>query len=455
MEAEDKFVNADCTTERNIKNMRELLETFFRHYLGERNLEATLELVTENVISLGTGEQEVAKNKEELRKLMTCEFSVMPDPLEFTLQNYMETQLTPDVFSVFTNVLAKLNTEKDHVELYTRLTCICCREKEVWKIASLHMSTPSDIQEEHEFFPLRYGRTVEAKMSVDSNAKLMELVAESIPGGIMGGYLEEGYPLYTIDDKMLNILGYTYEELVAATGEKMLEFIYKEDRQWVEDSIAKQFAEKGSYEIDYRAVGKDNRILWVNDIGRKIITDDGREAMISIITDITERVEREKQLTREAHRDSLTGLYNRKKAISMIEEAFGEGSTGILFICDVDNFKSINDTRGHAEGDKVLIELAKQLKEYTRGMAIAARLGGDEYMLYCPDASLKAPVIEKMKQVQSEFMSRMQEHYPDLHISISVGGTVRKKGEDFKTLYSRADEALYLAKHRKGEMKIS
>lgn len=437
------------------EQMRELLETFFRHYLGERNLEATMELVTDHVISLGTGEQEIAKNKKELRALMECEFSVMPDPLEFELQNYTETQLCADVWSIFTNVLARMKTEKDDCEVLTRLTCICCRENGMWKIASLHMSTPSEQQEEQEFFPLHYGKTVASKMSVDSNAKLMELVAASIPGGIMGGYLEEGYPLYTIDDKMLDILGYTYEELVAATGEKMLNFIYKEDRQWVEDTIAKQFAEKGAYEIDYRAVGKDNRIIWVNDIGRKIITDDGREAMISIITDITERVEREKQLIREAHRDSLTGLYNRKKAISMIEEAFEEGSTGILFICDVDNFKSINDTRGHAEGDKVLVELADQLKEHTRGMAIAARLGGDEYMLYCPDASLKDRVTAKMKQVQSEFMSSMQELYPDLHITISVGGTVRKEGEDFKTLYSRADEALYLAKHRKGEMKIS
>lgn len=61
--------------------MRELLEQFFRHYLRERNLEDTLALLTDQVISLGTGEQEVARNKEELRALMECEFKEMPSLL--------------------------------------------------------------------------------------------------------------------------------------------------------------------------------------------------------------------------------------------------------------------------------------------------------------------------------------------------------------------------------------
>lgn len=73
--------------------MRELLEQFFRHYLRERNLEDTLALLTDQVISLGTGEQEVARNKEELRALMECEFKEMPQPLDYELFNYTENPL--------------------------------------------------------------------------------------------------------------------------------------------------------------------------------------------------------------------------------------------------------------------------------------------------------------------------------------------------------------------------
>ena len=81
--------------------MRELLEQFFRHYLRERNLEDTLALLTDQVKSLGTGEQEVARNKEELRALMECEFKEMPQPLDYELFNYTENPLgegkIPDV----------------------------------------------------------------------------------------------------------------------------------------------------------------------------------------------------------------------------------------------------------------------------------------------------------------------------------------------------------------------
>lgn len=94
-------------------------------------------------------------------------------------------------------------------------------------------------------FPLRYGRNNSVrKLSSETGEKLMELVSEALPGGIMGSYLEEGYPLYTINDTMLNILGYTYEELVDATNEKMMNIIYPPDQKWVEESIEKQFHEK-------------------------------------------------------------------------------------------------------------------------------------------------------------------------------------------------------------------
>ena len=68
---------------------------------------------------------------------------------------------------------------------------------------------------------------------------------------------------------MLEILGYTYEELIAVTDEKMMNVIYTADQQRVEESIVEQIQEKNEYEIVYRVVGKNNRLIWVNDIGKK------------------------------------------------------------------------------------------------------------------------------------------------------------------------------------------
>ena len=114
--------------------MRELLEQFFRHYLRERNLEDTLALLTDQVISLGTGEQEVARNKEELRALMECEFKEMPQPLDYELFNYTENPLGEYGWSIFTNVLAKIDSEGVTMEMLTRLTCICVKEDGKYEI---------------------------------------------------------------------------------------------------------------------------------------------------------------------------------------------------------------------------------------------------------------------------------------------------------------------------------
>ena len=444
--------------------MRELLEQFFRHYLRERNLEDTLALLTDQVISLGTGEQEVARNKEELRALMECEFKEMPQPLDYELA--VEAGIPHATLNDICNgktKLEKCSAETVYkiakalnvtMEMLTRLTCICVKEDGKWKIASLHMSTPTVEQEHQEFFPLRYGRNNSVrKLSSETGEKLMELVSEALPGGIMGSYLEEGYPLYTINDTMLNILGYTYEELVDATNEKMMNIIYPPDQKWVEESIEKQFHEKNEYKVEYRIVGKGGRIIWVSDIGKKIKSEDGRDAMISIMTDVSDRIERENQLIKEAQLDPLTGLYNRKRAISLIEADFLKEKSGTLYICDVDNFKSMNDTKGHLAGDRALIHLAKLIRHYADENCVTARLGGDEFMLYfTEDAEKKgADVIGK---IQKEFAIAMKTSNPDLDITISAGGALRNAGEDFKDLYKKADTALYLAKKEKGQLKI-
>lgn len=437
--------------------MRSFLEKFFTSYLKERNFDATLDCVTDNIISIGTGEQEVAKSKAELGELLKEEFEQMPEPLWYEVSNYEEISLgSGDVKSAFANVYVKLVDDGDIIDLYTRLLCTCCKVDGDWKLAAVHMSTPTATQEQCEFFPLRYSRMTKNKMSHKANEKLMELISKSLPGGIMGGYLEEGFPLYTINDKMLEILGYTYDELIDATDEKMTNIIYEGDRNRVEESINAQFELCNEYEVEYRVIGKGGRIIWVNDIGKKIVTDDGREAMISIMTDITERVEREGILIKEANADALTGLYNRRKVISVIEEALGLEQSGSLFICDVDNFKSLNDTKGHIEGDKVLVKLAEYMRKYIKHRGIAARLGGDEFLLFFPNTEGdNQDMIDIVKSIQTDFVSYVKQNYSDLDVSLSAGGVKANQGDNFQTLYRRADDALYIAKKTKGYIEFS
>lgn len=365
--------------------MKKLLESFFENYLSRRNIEKTLAFVTESVITIGTGEHEIAKSKEAFRKLLEAEFTELPEPLPYEIYDYYETDSGENIKNVLAKLRVRLERDGNVTEMKSRLTCTCVKEDNEWKISIIHMSTSESEQEKDSFFPLYYGKNVVGKLTPGSNAKLMELISDSIPGGIMGGYLEKDYPLYTINNKMLDILGYTYEELLAATDEKMLNVIYADDRERVEESIKVQFEKNNEYQIEYRVVGKDNKIIWVNDIGKKIITDDGREAMISIMTDISDRVEKEKQLKYEAEHDPLTRLNNRKNAVRLMEEELKKSNGGHFFICDVDNFKSVNDTKGHATGDNILIQLAVIIQNQAGEDSITARLGGDEYILFFPE----------------------------------------------------------------------
>ncbi len=440
-------------------DIRELTNEFFNNYLVNRDIDSTFKLLADDVVSVGTGEQEVARGKDELRKLMEDEFRELPDPLEYEMSDFTAIKNNVAAYTVFANVKARINdaASGEVFELNTRFTASCCLTDDGWRIAMLHMSTPTQEQEDEEFFPLQYGRRVMSKMSQHSNAQLGELISKALPGGIMGGYLEDGYPLYTINDKMLDILGYTYDELLDATDEKMINVIYEKDHEFVEKSIAEQMAEKDEYETEYRVVRKDGSLIWINDIGRKITTEDGREAMISIMTDITQRIEREARLKTEATSDPLTGLYNRKEAIRIIESHFSNGESGILMICDIDNFKSLNDTRGHLCGDEVLIQLAdimRKMNGYINENAVVSRLGGDEYMIFFPEKYDRRSVIAKMSDIRNEFDRYVSERYPDLRVSISAGGAERRNSEDFNMIYKRADEALYMAKRHKDEIQV-
>lgn len=416
----------------------------------ERNLDKTLELVSDEVVSLGTGAQEIARNKTEFRKLLAEEFEINKEPIHFLIEDYSETSGSAYVCSVFCQVTARVEGDGGEFwSLRTRLTVTCCVEDGEWKILNLHMSTPTDVQEEEEFFPLKYGHEVLRKLSSSSNKELLQLMTKTFPGGIIGGYLEKGFPLYIINDEMLEYLGYTYEELIQETGEQVIETIAPEDRERVEKYVLDEIAEKGEYDVQYRLLRRNGERMWVFDKGRKILTEEGREAIISVVIDISESVRHQEKLRKEAMLDSLTGILNRKEAIRQIEHSFREKAEGVLFVIDIDNFKKLNDTYGHTEGDQVLTELARILRRCSRSDDVCARLGGDEFLIYFPGFGGRATVAERARKIQREFLACAGEKYSKADVSVSIGIVMRTGDGDFKSLYRAADEALYQAKREK------
>ena len=121
-----------------------------------------------------------------------------------------------------------------NLSFQTRLTVTAAQKGADWKIITLHMSAPSDQQEGEEYFPVKYGRQAVGKLDASASREAGRYHAFHAAGRNYGRYLEEGFPLYIINDTMLDYLGYTYDELVEETDEKMQKIIAPEDWDRVE-----------------------------------------------------------------------------------------------------------------------------------------------------------------------------------------------------------------------------
>ncbi|MEG1774313.1 MAG: PAS domain-containing protein, partial [Oscillospiraceae bacterium] len=130
-----------------------------------------------------------------------------------------------------------------------------------------------------------------------ADAARIAFANENLPGGMLGGYLEKGLPLYFINDCMLRYLGYPDKEaFIAATDGLLVNCIYDEDRPAVLDAIRRGLSENGEYEFTHRIKKQDGGYLWVNEIGKRIVAEDGKPSIICLCMDVSPQMELRNQL---------------------------------------------------------------------------------------------------------------------------------------------------------------
>lgn len=167
------------------------------------------------------------------------------------------------------------------------------------------------------------------------------------------------------------------------------------------------------------------------------------------VLDITEHHRMLARISDMAHQDSLTGIFNRKHFVSVLEEYLAQGGSGSLFMMDLNNFRQINDRYGHLTGDDILVQFGEVLKGQGEE-TIACRVGGDEFCLFYKEA-IDAKELELLAgKILDDFRQKTKdEKYADLiDVTIGIARILEASERDFERLYSNADKALYVAKNR-------
>lgn len=176
------------------------------------------------------------------------------------------------------------------------------------------------------------------------------------------------------------------------------------------------------------------------------------ERIVKLNNQLEERVAmRTRQLRELAARDPLTGLYNRRHLNEFLEQQLSEaqryGSELACVMIDLDGFKQVNDRFGHHTGDEVLLIAASTITGELRASDVAARYGGDEFVLVLPHTSSESARV-MTERLSACFSAELAQRLPQIHTGMSCGIASLRVGEvaDAETLLRAADRALYRAK---------
>lgn len=209
--------------------------------------------------------------------------------------------------------------------------------------------------------------------------------------------------------------------------------------------------------FDFLAATVDGTTRWYETHSRAMLDEDGGvDGVLSVVRDVTARKETERQMAADALTDSLTGLFNRRAfraAIQRRSAALGAAETDCVAMLDIDHFKVINDSFGHAAGDEVLRGFARIAKRMVREQDLVARVGGEEFAIHFPDTSIGQAMLICERLRAEVARSALAPGASFVRVTVS-GGVALLGQKGIEHALETADLALYSAK-RKGRDQLA
>lgn len=196
-------------------------------------------------------------------------------------------------------------------------------------------------------------------------------------------------------------------------------------------------------------------------IKRPVYDESGNiSGIIALINNITDYQLMKMELEKRAKSDALTGLLNKNAAQDLVRVILSthrqDADLCALLMIDIDLFKQVNDTFGHAEGDRVLAEVGRIINNGCRSHDVAGRIGGDEFMIFMRNIVSEQNAVDLAQRLSAQVERAFRGGKLDSRVSLSVGIAVfPTHGRDFDTLFKAADAALYhVKKHGRSSIRM-
>jgi len=312
-----------------------------------------------------------------------------------------------------------------------------------------------------------------------------ELIFENAAVGIL--FIRDRV-IQRCNQRCAEIVGFSVDELLHRTSAHL--FRDPDAYQRFGEAMTAAIARDGSFSAEFELYHKDGSAFWVQATARSIDQGDASQNIIWIVQDVDERhraqvaleqhgqtlesrvaertaelananarltaeiVERQRaedQIWHVANHDALTGLPNRSLFQDRLDHALAQarrrGAKVALIFVDIDRFKSINDSLGHAQGDRLLKEVAARLQSVLRAEDTVARLGGDEFVVVLGDIESTGNLVDFTERMRCSLLPPIDLDGHSLHVSASFGvSRFPDDAEDGAVLMRHADTAMYHAK---------
>lgn len=273
--------------------------------------------------------------------------------------------------------------------------------------------------------------------------------AESLAG--MGSWQWEiGSERFEASEEWRNVVGVGGQTL---TRTNVLALTPDSERARVAATLAETVETGAPYSIEHRIIRPDNgEARWIKVYADLVEGSDGVQRLCGFAQDITDRKQDAEALFRLAHYDSLTGLPNRVLALDRLEQSLRHarrvGTPVAVLFLDLDHFKKVNDTLGHAVGDRILKEAATRLLGQLREEDTVARIGGDEFLILLDDNINERDLVTVTQKLLQAFRKPFTLEGREIMLTASIGVAVSPQdGESGDELMRNADTAMYHAKN--------